>query len=439
MEYFTSLTSSDLERLIKSTTKSLFLCMPSIHKEIAEAIAYLDSLHNMVYQNNVKIHLLIDFDAQTFRQGYGNIGSFNGLRKVEIDIKTLPNNRISFIISDDVGYYLFVESRSLIPADKQIVNAIKIDPVSMVRLKKFFFSTSIEMNFEDELTNAIIDESKQLEKANELLSSQIAQVTKISEQEVKVVSDDLARNPPLKPDYKRIVDFYSNKFQYVKLKFEGSNMQHRKIEIPANALPIADVRLKERLETKLNLFDPESHLSSFKDLSTFKQSVLTIRAEYLKKVKSREESLLDKNKKSEFEKEIETLNKQIETVQNNTVKHIHSLIIQTKENLLEELQDFFIANPKAMFGNRQTNWQGDTDYINSSAKDMAQEVIYKIKWPLAGKLVDEFKLDIQFSDITFEDLKNVKFIKELKEIGLINKEDESQLADFTKGLKLIRK
>lgn len=50
---------------------------------------------------------------------------------------------------------------------------------------------------------------------------------------------------PLNPDYKRIVEFYSNKFQYVKLKFNGSNLQHRKIELPPRVLPVADTELKK--------------------------------------------------------------------------------------------------------------------------------------------------------------------------------------------------
>jgi hypothetical protein len=42
MEYFKSLTTTALTELIKSIKKNLFLCMSSLHPEIAGAIAELD-------------------------------------------------------------------------------------------------------------------------------------------------------------------------------------------------------------------------------------------------------------------------------------------------------------------------------------------------------------------------------------------------------------
>ncbi len=46
-----------------------------------------------------------------------------------------------------------------------------------------------------------------------------------------------------------------------------------------------------------------------------------------------------------------------------------------------------------------------------------------IKWPKAHLLLDEFKLSVQYSDITIEDLKNDEFIKELMEEGLIGQKE----------------
>jgi hypothetical protein len=433
MEYFKSLTQSGLIELIHSTKKALYLCVPSVHEEIAGAISYLDYSHSQDEQE-VEIHLLVDFDAQTFRQGYGDYRSVEDLIKGGFELNTLQNNRISFIISDDIGFYLFIESRSLIPADKETINAIKIDPVSMVRLKKFFFSTSENKDVENELTNAIIEESKQLENANNLLSNQIAPVTEVSTKIVESVSEDLSRNPPLNPDYKRIVEFYSNKFQYVKLKFEGSNLQHRKIEIPPKALPIADANLKKKLETKLNLFDSTNVNASFTALQQLKDEVAAIREEFLTKVKSREESLLNKHEKNNFKKAIHTFKNKIAGVKTKTLSAIASEILATKENLLIDLAEFLVENPKTLFPDHPHLWQGEHKYIVQSAKTKAEEIIYRIRWPEAHTMVDEFKLDVQFSDITFEDLKNKQFISELKEYGIINSADENQLAKFSKGI-----
>ncbi len=435
MDYYKSLTQSDLISLVDATQNALYLCMPSIHKEVADAISYL--AYNRDFEGiDVGIHLLIDFDAQTFRQGYGDFQSIEDLIIGSFEVKTLKDNRISFIISDDIGYYLFIESRSLIPADKETINAIKIDPVSIVRLKKYFFSHAEELDFEDELTNAIIEESKLLAKANEILSQNIASVLEITTPELEMLVDDLTKNPVLNPDFKRIVEFYSNKFQYVKLKFEGANLKNRKIKLPPKALPIRDATLKKRLDTKLNLFEAEDAEKTFAALEQFNNSVSTLRETFLKKVKSREESIMSKMVKVEFVNAFEDLKNSLPDLKNQTLYKISAHIENTKERLLKELPEFLAENPKALFPDHPNLWENNHEYILQEAKSQAIEIIHRIRWPYAHELVDEFNLDIQFSDITFEDLKNEQFRSDLKECGLINDDDANQLAEFSQGIAL---
>lgn len=435
MEYFKALTQLHLIALIQSTKKALFVCMPSLHKEIADAISYL-AYSNDYYNHNVKIHLLLDFDAQTFRQGYGDYASIEGLIRGEFEVKSLKDNRISFIISDDIGYYLFIESRSLIPADKETINAVKIDPISIVRLKKYFFSTLEKIDFEDELTNAIIEENKRLKEEKSLINSQTAAVREISKMEIEAVSKDLEENPPLNPDYRRIVDFYTTKFQYVKMKFEGSNIQHRKIELPQKALPIADATLKKRLETKLNLFDPATSKEIFNDLNTLKEEVDWIRETFLLKVKSRDESLLSKYQKVDFENAVKAVREKIKVAQTSNLSKIADQILQTQNNLLKELELFYIENPKALFPDHPNLWQEDIAYRKQEATAKAYQTIHGIHWPKAHELVGEFKIITQYSDITWEDLNNDDFVNELVLIGLIDTNDANNLADFKKGIQI---
>jgi hypothetical protein len=435
MDYFKSLTTTDIAQLITSAKKSVYLCMPSLHSEIADAIAELDFMENS-QNENVKIQILIDFDAQTFRQGYGTYETVENLFMGNFDIKCLKDNRISFLISDDIGYYLFIESRSLIPADKQTINAVKIDHVSLVRLKKYFFPDEKGTDFKDELANAIIEESKTLSEPDKLIPEKTATVAEIETETIKEIKADLEKNPPLNPDYKRMVEFYSNKFQYVKLKFKGANLLSRKIEIPAKALPLMDAALKEKLETKLNLFTKSEEEEYFKPLSDFKDKIADLRERYLKKVKSREESLLDKTRKTDFEKEVKDLNDKINELQSEIVSDLATQINETRERLLIDLTEFFIANPKVLFPDHPNLWEGNNSYIQQSAKSRAEKIIHHINWPEAHLLVDGFKLIYQYSDITFEDLKNEEFVSELAESGLINEVDSNQLAEFGKAVAL---
>ena len=429
MEYFKSLTQNDLASLIRSTERKLFVSLPLFYGEIADAIM---SIHRDS-EKKIGIHILVDFDAQTFRQGYGEIESFEQLIKEGIEIKTLNDNRISFIIVDDKGYYLFIESRSLIPADKETINAMRVDPVSIVRLKQFFFGKSIKMNYQDELKNAIIDEGLLLDKAEEM-KNLLAPVATISQEELQTVSNDLKSNPPLNPDYKRIVEFYSNKFQYVKLKFNGSNLQHRKIELPPRVLPVADTELKKRLETKLNLFDQDLVDETFSSIQELKEQLDEIREKYLPKVKSREERLLDKNRKSAFEQAVVDQKAKIGDVKTKCLVNIGKQIKMTSERLIVNLADFLAENPKVLFPDHKHLWENHEEYIKDASKEEAMSIVTKIKWPKAHDLLDELSIDLQYSDITYEDLKNKTFIKELLECGLIDDADEKQLASFGKGI-----
>ncbi|MCK9437314.1 MAG: hypothetical protein M0Q12_08920 [Synergistaceae bacterium] len=103
---------------------------------------------------------------------------------------------------------------------------------------------------------------------------------------------------------------------------------------------------------------------------------------------------------------------------------------------MADLIDFFIANPKSLFPNHPNLWESNQNYIRQSAKSKAEEVIYRIKWPEAHLLVDDFKLSVQYSDITYEDLKSQEFVNELKDFNLIDESDENRLAEFGKGVKI---
>lgn len=433
MQYFKSLTQSDLVALIKATKEKLFISMPAMHKDLVDAVLHLKN-NDATSGKKIQISVLMDFDAQTFRQGYGNFEEVQKLMNAGTEVKKLKDNRISFIISDTEGYYLFIESRTLIPAEKETINAVQIDPVSIVRLMKFFFADSnINLNFQDELSNAIIKESINLENSKEILISNTAPVTKILGSEKEDIQNDLLNNPPLKPDYKRIVEIYSNKFQYVKLRFEGVNIKTSKINIPSAVLPIKNNNFSNRLKSKLELFDSVNDLNLFEDIRMLDNKVAELRTTFLFKVKSREESLLEKNRKTDFQKEVLALQDELEKVRKNSVKKIDDKIITAKKDLRQELEEFFISNPDELQLSAELSLFTQED-IEHRAEDRSHDVVRKIKWPNADNLLDKMKLLTQYSDITFEDLTNSALIKELKEAKLLTDKDDENLATFRKAV-----
>jgi len=238
MTYIKSLTEPDLCQLILQTKKELFLVMPLIQPQV------LQSIHQLYNKKNITINLGMDFSPETFRQGYGEMEAFNPEHLKQFNCQNIQDNRIAFIISDDLGYFLFIESRYLIPADKETINAVSIDPISIVRLKHHFFKPFEKKALEDQLANALIDESIRFKDVEqEFLEPAIITTKQIDNALIEKVSEDLKMRPPIKPDFKRIVEYYSTKFQYVKLIFKGANLQSKKIELPKKALTVNDASL----------------------------------------------------------------------------------------------------------------------------------------------------------------------------------------------------
>lgn len=429
MEYFKTITTTSLAELIKSARKSLYLCLPSIHPEIANAISELNDMEN-IPDENVKIHILIDFDAQTFRQGYGDYDSIEKLFRKEDDIKCLKDNRISFIISDNIAYYLFLESRTMIPADKETINAVRIDPISIVRLKQFFFPSTEKTDFKNELANAIIKESKTLSEPEKLMPRLQAPVVEISENEIKEVRANLKQNPPLNPDFKRKIEFYQNKFQYAELHYYGQRIEHYTINIPSKLLPYKNEELKNKLLTRLKLFENISSNEHFKKFKQIEKRKTEIIEKYLTHLKCRKNrSVLKIEAKSEFIKDIKTLIQDLGEIKTTIYSAMIDELESAKSNLQKTMEKFLLENPTDDMKN-----MGENNF-QIMAKSTSNALVDKINVDPA-KMISKIKIDCHFADITFEDLSDKELINEFTEKKLIDEADINLLSEFGKGVKI---
>ena len=187
----------------------------------------------------------------------------------------------------------------------------------------------------------------------------------------------------------------------------------------------------------MNLFEQEFINETFSSIQELKEQLNEIREKYLTKVKSRDESLLDKNRKTAFNEAVNDQRAKIETVKTKCLVNIGKQIKSTTERLVVNLADFLAENPKVLFPEHEHQWKNNEEYIQYASMEEAKSIVTKIKWPKAHDLLDELSIDLQYSDITYEDLKNKTFIKELLECGLIDEADEKKLASFGKGIEMV--
>jgi hypothetical protein len=345
-------------------------------------------------------------------------------------------NRISFVISDNIGYYLFFESRYFIPANKPTFNALTIDPISIIRLKQHFFEVYInEAEYKDEIANSFIDETVRLNTIREEFNQESEiKKTELSTEYIQQVINELVSNPPLKPDYQRIVTFYTNKFQYVRLEYQGANLKSKKVDIPSRVLPIRNANFKESLESKLNLFKNRNS-DIFNEMDDVKNYVKLIRERFLTPLTSRKVSLLMVSQKEDFKTSLKELEKILNELTNKGVREISNEIETTKKEVSEQLISFYSQyNEELPFFKFIAN--KSKDEINKEIQLHVEKIVNSIKWPDAQQLLDNFKLEADYSDITFEDLNNIELINELKSRGLINTEDNEKLSTFSQGIEL---
>jgi hypothetical protein len=422
MNYFKSLSQNDLCQIISETKNRLFLCIPSLHKDMVLSII---DLADTIGKEN--IHILIDFDGNTLRQGYGDFESLEILIKEGYDIKKLQDNRISFILNGAAEYYLFIESRSLVPAEKATINAIEVDPVGVVRLKSNFFGSSGD--YEDDLTNAIILESKRLKDGKKLLSETQLRTFVVDNALLSEVKEDIKLNPVINPDFKRTVDFYSARFQYAELHFGGAKFNTQKVSIPAKALPFKNSELQSKLDTKLRLFDEIEQSDEYREFQDLSKKLTEIREEFLTPLSSRKgKRLLVKARKKDFQSEIKIFKEELEAMSKLLYETLLKEIERSKSELLSTLVSFYIANP--------TDKMKDMGEANHSmvAEWDAKSIVEKVKFPDAYKLIKDMKVECFYSDITVEDLSDEVLLNELCERGVINRNDESALADWGRGI-----
>jgi len=436
MDYIKSFTEQDLCKQILETRESLYICMPLLQPAVFKAINDMQLNQN----GNVSVNIGIDFSPESFRQGYGEFDSYHDILKCEYNIVSMKDNRISFVISDEVGYYLFFESRYFIPADKKTYNAVSIDAISMVRLKQHLFhSYTSESEYSSQIADAVIVETEQFKSLPvEFLQSSIISTSIIDTELFKSVKNDLDNNPPLKPDYHRLVEYYSNKFQYARLEIMGANLRSKKIDLPSKALPIKDADLKKQLEAKLNLFDKSTEAAFFQELESFNDYVAYIRNDFLTSLKCRKESVLNKLDKAKFDKAVSSLKEELTKVTSNKLMELANYIENTKSKLESDLSDFFFQNKEVLFKDTLIS-NLENEYVMHEAKNLAKGTIAKIRWPKAIDLLEGFKINTYFSDITYEDLNNEDLINELIDKGLIDNKDVKNLSDFGMGIALKNK
>ena len=261
-----------------------------------------------------------------------------------------------------------------------------------------------------------------LEIFDKMDSKQIDEISKninpLNVEIIKQLEVKLNNDPPLKPNFARTLEVYKAKFQYVDLKFKGANINSTKVKLPAKALPFKDNKLKNAIEANLKLFTDLSEKDFLNDFFEIKNKIKELREKYLFHIKIRDKSILKKESRNEFEKEIKSIVDDISNTKTKILNKLQGEINNSRKGIENSLYEFLVTNPpdntKNLFD----------EVLEDRIRYEVSKIISKIRFPDANSLLDDMKLDYYYYDITWEDLNNGEFQKEMLEKKLLSENEK---------------
>ena len=416
-----------LDNLISESVHRLYISLPNIHQELADALIKAKSRID-------DIRIVIDIAESSFRNGYGNVDAIEKLRNHPIDILVCPKNRVSFIICDDDGFFLFPESRIFSYEDIGN-NAVKMDPLTQLHLIEYFFSSNTEdLDNKQASTQRTIRQTT--EKYSKFFKETLEDIEKpespidiapLDSTQFEAVKKEINTDPPVHPDLQRQIQMYSSKIQFLELTFEGANLHVKKINIPPEALPFKDKEIKKALEAKMRLFDNLEENENFKDFFNLKNKVDELRKRYCVPVTSRKKNIIFVSNKEAFKKEFEDLKEKVKTLNRSIPQHLDAEILKAKKRIKTELITFLKNNPPDEIKNYQL------DLFHDKVDDVVSRIINRIAYPDPKKIVDKISLKENFYVPTVEDFRDQDFLKELEEREIMNRGEIEDIVSYTKA------
>ena len=421
-EQFEKIDFPEFVEEVFNATENLFLSLPSIDDEMADALILAKQ-----QKTNLTINVVIDNSEESIRNGFGDIDGIDKLLHNNIKISQSDGNLISFIISDKIGYFLFPHSRIFIDKAKG-TNAFRIDPVSIQLLKQYFFPNDTQKNEFEEIAT-IGDANKHFKEAFNELNNKTKSSSTVSEfdnNKHKVNKQNLKINPPNPPDLQRQINTYSAKIQFVELKFSGGNLKNKIAQLPKKAIPINSDELKNLLQTRIKMFQDIDKSSDYKKLVDFKEKVERLRKDFLTPITCRPgKSIIKMDVKEKFVDELIKLKKETETLNISLTTMLEEGKLNTIDLLKKELKAFFLANEPDELKNINR-----PDIKERKLEDIISTITASVKFPEISKLIEKISLTELFYDLTWNDFKDEKLHKEFREKEIMESDDIEQIVNM---------
>ena len=402
---FHALKSQRICREIDSTTGRVIYAAPGVRLEVARSLV---EAAGRLPANSVTT--VLDCDEETCRLGYGEIDAIKMLEASDVCVRQSPGLRVGLLICDDRGWSfspvaLYVEDE---PHSDETTNAARLLSEQLEAYAVAICPGEADTQHEQE-AEISVELLSQGEGEGDAPHEQEAEigVELLSQGELERVDASLKVAPPMKFDVMRQVRVFQPYIQYVELHLKGCSINRKVVNIPNDILNRnVSEELEERLKTKFNLISRESASSDKK----LQEEVKRIRDKYIKSLGQPWKSVMLRNKRDEFDKEIKCLKEKVKEHQALVEENLQKEIDASRDQVVEAFWQEVVNDPPDDLVGQIMEPKPD----EKTARDWLK---YKLNqcFPRAEQIVCEMKLECQFSDVTYETLTQDGFVEALRE------------------------
>lgn len=379
MPLFTTLNQQRMCEIINAAKQHIVLATPGISILIAEAL-----ITARKRLGNHSVQVVIDVSAQVARLGYGSHDAVERLIQEGFNVRQQSGLRIGVLLCDDSGWS-FASFPALVEADPTIdseaYNAIALTSAQVMVLRSEL--PSVTKN----------------ERLPVAIEYPVVGCEPIDEASLNKVKSALTIAPPQAFDLARQTQVYAALIQFVELKFEGFNIQSRRIQLPKTLPLIAskDKALKDRVTAFLKVLDK---IEKPKTLVEVSEKLEELRHAYLVSTGQAGRIIL-KSKRKDFEKELADIEGSLEACKQELVKELQKALDQVSISIIPDLKRAVLADPP-------TKFRGIFPLTDEYAELYVKDELKKA-FPSAEELVADMKIYKFYKDVTYETLKNKEF------------------------------
>ena len=426
MRFIETLDYSKLLSLIFETKHNINVSLPGIDEELADALIQIN--------DKVTVNVLFDNSEESIRNGYGDLKGIDKLKEAGVHLKECNGNLVSFIISDEQGYFLFPQSK-IFSAEPVGPNAVKIDPVTIqLLLLHFFPSDEISNKIITNQSDAITESVSHFQHAYKEIDEHGTNTSSINFDEKKYndIKKRLLFDPPFAPDLQRRINTYQAKVQFIELKFVGGNIESKIAQLPKKALPINSTELKQLLMTRIKMFQDISKNPKYIEFQKFKKKVEDLREKYLIPITCRPaKSIIKFEEKEKFKIELESLQKEAANLNEILCEMLEKEKMNTKKIVKSELVTFFNNNPP-----EEVLTFKDKIVKQDKVNEIIETIIVSIKFPEVKKLIENISIKDFYFDLTWLDFSDDALLNEFSKKKIIAQQDIDSIVEMKEAFRV---